>query len=110
MTGSAIGPLPKPEIAADAEAAIVALAHGRVPVRLDLAGLFVVGDSVVDDDVGIGNAADRAVQVMDRRAPLGGAAAEIGRPAALDRREIDRLGVDEFQRPRPSSRCSSRSW
>ncbi len=47
----------------------VALAHGCVPGGLDLAG-FVDGDSVVcvvDENVGIGDTADRAVLVVEYR-------------------------------------------
>src|SRR5690606_14296941 len=62
------------EIAGDAEAAHVAGAHGSVPGGLDVARFLVRGDAVVDDDVGAGLAADRAVEVAERRALVGRAA------------------------------------
>ena len=47
----------EPEIAADGEVAEVTPAHRSVPFGPDLAGLFVRGDAVVEDDVGIGDTA-----------------------------------------------------
>src|SRR5687767_16011999 len=55
--------------AAKRQASDIALAHRSVPVWLDLTGLWVgcdaIEDAVVDEDVGIGNTADRAVLVVD---------------------------------------------
>src|SRR5690606_11476017 len=52
------------------ETADIALADGRVPVALDLAGLLIDGDAVVDavvdQHVGIGTGAERAVFVAIR--------------------------------------------
>src|SRR5690606_23461877 len=83
--------------ASDAEPTEVALTHRSAPRRLDLAGLFVGRDPVVDDDVGIGDTADRAVEVVDRRTRIGRAVPEIVSPLALSSREVHRLRVDEFR-------------
>src|SRR5580700_11901183 len=77
----------------------VALAHGCVPGGLDLAG-FVDGDSVVcvvDENVGIGDTADRAVLVVEYRSLVAPITVIIVAPLKLHRREIHRLGVDEFR-------------
>src|SRR5690606_31156697 len=83
--------------AADAEATEVALTYGRAPRGLDLTGFLVGRDAVVDHDVGAGDTADRAVDVMDRRTRIGGAVPEIVSPLTLSRREVDRLGVHELR-------------
>ena len=79
-----------------ADAAKVTLADRRVPIRLDFAGLVIGRNSVVDDDIGTGCSADRAVLVMEHRAAPAGPTAKVGRPPALHRREIHRLRIDEF--------------
>src|SRR5688572_21683404 len=57
--------------AAKSQASDITLAHGSVPGGFDLTGLCVgcdaVVDAVVDENVGIGDSADRAVLVVDRR-------------------------------------------
>src|SRR6185503_7961202 len=86
--------------AANIQASDIALAHGSVPGGLDLTGFCVgcdaVVDAVVDEDVGIGDTADRAVLVSDHRGLIGRAASIIVAPLTLHRREIHRLCVDEF--------------
>src|SRR5690606_29907154 len=84
-------------VRAEAEVAEVTLAHGRAPVGPDRAGLVVGRDAVVEHDVAVGHAADRAVPVVDRRAAPGVGAAEVGGPAAHVGREADRLRVDELR-------------
>src|SRR4029434_5309053 len=78
----------------------MSLAHGAVPGGLDLTGFCVdcdaVVDAVVDENVGIGTTAERAVLVAVRRGPIGRTASNIASPLTLHRREIHRLGVDEF--------------
>src|SRR5690606_36669648 len=69
------------EIAGNAEAAHVSLADGGIPARLDFASAFIGCDPIVEDDIGAGRSADRAVQVAECRAPIGGAASIIGCPA-----------------------------
>jgi hypothetical protein len=69
---------------------------GSVPGGLHLAG-FVDCDSAVDDDEGIGDTADRAVLVVEHRRPIAPTAVIIVAPLILHRREIHRLGVDEFR-------------
>src|SRR5690606_8513879 len=83
--------------AADAEAAEVATAHGGAPRRLDLARFVVGRDTVVDDDVRVRHTADRAVEIMDRRARIGGAAPGIVGPLTLLPREVHRLRIDELR-------------
>src|SRR5262249_8675299 len=73
-----------------------ALAHGSVPGGLDLAGV-VDCDSAVDDDKGIRYTADRAILVVEHRGPIAPTAVIIVAPLILHRREIHRLGVDEFR-------------
>src|SRR5207342_349340 len=67
--------------AAKIQAANIALAHGSVPRGLDLTGFCVdcdaVVDAVVDEHVGIGTAAERAVLVAERRGPIGRTASII---------------------------------
>src|SRR5690606_35725890 len=65
----------------------IALAHGSVPGGLDLTGFHTRQDSQVVHDVGIRGAADRAILVLERRAPPARAALVVA-PLALDRREI----------------------
>jgi hypothetical protein len=57
-----------------------------------------VVDAVVDENVGIGTGAERAVPVVVRRGPIGRTASIIAGPLGIarHRREIHRLGVDEF--------------
>src|SRR5439155_2048210 len=74
----------------------ITLAHRSVPGGLDLAG-FVECDSAVDDDEGIGDTADRAVLVVEHRSPIAPTAVIIVAPLIFHRREIHRLGVDEFR-------------
>src|SRR5678810_1158922 len=74
----------------------ITLAHISVPGGLQLAG-FVGYDSAVDDDEGIGDTADRAVLVVEHRAPIAPTAVIIVAPLVLHRREIRRLGVDKFR-------------
>src|SRR5687768_14732428 len=89
--------------AAKSQAPDIALAHGSVPGGLDLTGFCVdcdaVVDAVVDENVGIGTTAERAVLVAERRGLIRRTASIIAGPRAvvLHRREIYRLGVDEFQ-------------
>src|SRR5688572_18403114 len=84
------------------QASDIALAHRRVPRGLDLTGLCVgcdaVVDAVVDENVGIGASAERTVLVADRRGLVGLAVAIVVGPpgVALHRREVHRLGVLEF--------------
>src|SRR5690606_19977753 len=66
------------------------------PVGLNVAGILVRGDAVVEDDVGAGNPPDRPVLVVDRRAPPGVGASEVGGPFAHVGREADALGIDEL--------------
>src|SRR6516225_6119911 len=85
--------------AANSHAPDVALAHGSVPGGLDLAG-FVDCDSVVsvvDENVGIGDTADRAVLVVAHRGLIAPIAVIIVAPLTLHRRKIHRFGVDEFR-------------
>src|SRR5688572_8607252 len=89
--------------AAKSQASDIALAHGSVPGGLDLTGFRVDGDAVVDavvdENVGIGTTAERAVLVSVRRGLIGRTASIVAGPLAVvrHRREIHRLGVDEFQ-------------
>src|SRR5206468_3821102 len=85
--------------AAKVDAPEITLADGSVPGRLELAGFVVVRNPVVDHDVRIADAADRAVDVVERRAiPAGKRAEFTGEgPAALLRREVHRLGVFKRQ-------------
>src|SRR5581483_1248576 len=73
----------------------VALTHRSVPGGLHFA-TFIASDPAVNNDVGIGNPADRAVLVMEHRGPIAPIAVIIVAPLILHRREIHRLGVDEF--------------
>src|SRR5205085_6507687 len=86
--------------AANIQAPNIAFAHGSVPGGLDLTGFCVDGDTVVDavmdENVGIGTSAERAVLVFVRRGLIGRTASIIVAPLTLHRREIHRLGVDEF--------------
>src|SRR5690606_16121696 len=86
--------------AADIQTPDIALADRSVPGRLDLAGFFVGRDAVVhavvDEDVGIGAAAERAVEIPDHRGLPGNAAPVVVAPLALHRREIHGLRVDEL--------------
>src|SRR6185295_15277999 len=88
--------------AAKSQSSDIALAHGSVPGGLDLTGFCVDGDAVVDavvdDNEGVGTEAERAVLVAVRRGLIGRTASIIAGPLAvvLHRREIHRLGVDEF--------------
>src|SRR4029450_3418763 len=89
--------------AAKSQAAAIPLAHGSVPGGLDLTGFRVdcdaVVDAVVDENVGIGTTAERAVLVAVRRGLIGRTASIVAGPLAVvrHRREIHRLGIDEFQ-------------
>ncbi len=89
--------------AAKSQTPNIALAHGSVPGGLDLTGFCVdcdaVVDAVVDEHVGIGTAAERAVLVAVRRGLIGRTGEIVAGPLAVvrHRREIHRLGVDEFQ-------------
>src|SRR5262249_30211164 len=87
--------------AAKTQASDVAPAHRSVPSGLDLTRFLVGGDAVVgavvQENVGIGDTAHRAVLVVDRRGLPGHAVQIIVGPLALHRREIHRLGVDEFR-------------
>src|SRR5262249_21109708 len=58
---------------------------------------FAASDPAVNDNVGIGNAADRAVLVIEHRGLIAPIAVIIVAPLILHRREIHRLGVDEFR-------------
>src|SRR5690606_19949549 len=84
---------------ADIQAPDIALAYRSVPGGLDLTGFCIGRDAVVhavvDEDVGIGDAAERAVQVADDRGLPGRAASVVVAPLAHHRREIHRLGVPE---------------
>src|SRR5581483_4325577 len=46
----------------------IALTHGSVPVRLDFTVLRIVRDPVVNHDIGIADAADRPVDIVEHRA------------------------------------------
>src|SRR5262249_46188845 len=81
---------------ADRHAPDVAFAHGGVPGGLDLAGVVEV-DAAVDDDEGIGNTVDRAVQIVEDRSLIAPVAVIVVAPLVFHRREIHRLGVDEFR-------------
>src|SRR6185369_13271224 len=89
--------------AAKIQAPDIALAHGSVPGGLDLTGFCVdrdaVVDAVIDEHVGIGTTAERAVLVAERRGLIGRTASVVAGPLPVvrHRREIHRLGVDEFQ-------------
>src|SRR5262249_22829470 len=93
---SASAPPPPPPPCANSHAPDVALTPRSVPGGLDFAA-FVDRDSAVDDDEGIGDTADRAVQVVEHRGPIAPTAVIIVAPLVLHRREIRRLGVDEFR-------------
>src|SRR5581483_6436966 len=85
---------------ANPETPEIALTHGSVPVRLDLTVLRIVRDPVVNHDVGIADAADRPVDIVEHRAIPAGKPSEFtgeGPAAILLRREIHRLGIFEFQ-------------
>src|SRR5690606_37491031 len=77
--------------AAKRQASDVAPAHRSIPLRLDLAGLFVGGDAVedavVDQNVGIRYAADGTILVVERRRLPGHAVQVVIAPLALHRRE-----------------------
>src|SRR5262249_40897122 len=85
------------------QASDLPLAHGSRPGRLNLTGVCVDGDAVVDavvdDHEGIGTSAERAVLVAVRRGLIRRTASVVAGPLAVVRhqREIHRLGVDEFQ-------------
>src|SRR5690606_28174041 len=88
--------------AAEAYAADVAPAHGGVPVGLRLTGRLVesdadVVDAVVDEDVGIRDAAHRAVLVVNHGGLPSHAVPIVVAPLALHRREVHRLRVDELR-------------
>src|SRR5690606_37653886 len=85
------------EITRDVQAAHVTGTDGRIPARLDLAGVLAGGDAVVDDDGGSGLAGDRTIQVLERRTLVRRTATVILGPTGLDRREADRLGILELQ-------------
>src|SRR5262249_51980147 len=67
----------------------VALAHGCVPGGLDLAGIVNCDGvvCVVDEDVGIGNTVNRAVQVVEHRSLVAPVAVIVVAPLKLHRRE-----------------------
>src|SRR5262249_42707922 len=87
--------------AAKSQASDIALAHRSVPGGLDLTGRCVdcnaVVWAVVEENVGVGHTTDRAVLVVDRRGLPGHTVQIVVAPLALHRREIHRLGVDEFR-------------
>ena len=70
--------------AANTQASDIALAHRSVPGGLDLTGLRVdcdaVVDAVVDENVGIGTTAERAVLVVDHRGLPGRTAVQLSLP------------------------------
>src|SRR6185369_13998634 len=74
----------------------VALTHGSVPHGLRFAAIDE-RDSAVDDDKGIRYTADRAVQVVEHRGPIAPTAVIVVAPLVLHRREVRRLGVNEFR-------------
>src|SRR5207249_7422103 len=82
--------------AANIHAPDIALAHHSVPGGLNLAG-FVDVDSGDVDDVGIGDTGDGAVLVIEHRGLVDRVAVIIVAPPVVDRREVHRLGVDEFR-------------
>src|SRR5262249_51089812 len=86
--------------AAKIQAPNIALAHSSVPGGLDLTGSCVdcdaVVDAVIDENVGIGTTAERAVLVADHRGLIGRTASIIVAPLTLHRREIHPLCFDGF--------------
>src|SRR5262249_61272926 len=69
----------------------VALADRGVPCGLDLAGVVEV-NAAVDDDEGIGNTVDRAVQVVEDRGLIAPVAVIVVAPLIFHRRGIHPLG------------------
>src|SRR5207237_6584335 len=51
--------------AANRDASEITLTHGSVPVRLDLTVLRIVRDPVVNHNIGIGDAANRHVDIVE---------------------------------------------
>src|SRR5262249_16618441 len=82
--------------AANIHAADIALTHHGVPGGLGHAVLVGVDSGNVDDG-GMGDAGDGAVLVLERRCLVDGIAVIVVAPPVVDRREIHRLGVDEFR-------------
>src|SRR5205085_10708487 len=74
--------------------------HSGVPRPLDLAGV-VRGDAVVlavvDQHIGIRYAGRRAVQIVDRRGPVGRTTPVVTVEPGVDGREIHGLGIDVFR-------------
>src|SRR5690606_25927376 len=93
----------KATAATKAQAADITAAHRSIPGGLDRTGFRVdrdtVVDAVVDEHVGVGAKAERAVLVLVRRSCIGSHTAVVAGPpgVALDRREVHRLGVLEGQ-------------
>ena len=92
-------PRPPPRRRRNPHAPEITLTHGSVPGRLDLTGFVIVRDPVVDHDIGIGDTADRAVDIVEHRAiPACKTSEFTGEgPSALLRWEIHRLGIFECQ-------------
>src|SRR5690606_7114721 len=94
------------------QATDITRAHGGVPGRMDFTG--VVRDdavilAVMEQDLGIGDAGHRPVQVPERQGPICVAAAVIIIEPRIEFREIDRLGVDEFRTLDRASGTESRA-
>src|SRR5262249_19001616 len=88
-------PAPSPGTGGNPHATEIALTHGSVPVRFELARFVIVRDPVIDNDIGIGDAADRPVDIVEHRAiPACKPSEFTGEgPSAIRRWEIHRLGI-----------------
>src|SRR5690606_18622881 len=58
-------------VSTKAKVTVVTAADRRTPVGPDVTGVLVRGDAIIEDDIGPGDTADRAILVVDRRAPPG---------------------------------------
>src|SRR6185503_870740 len=81
------------------DATQITLTQGSAPCRLDSA-IFVTGrcrDSRIEDNIGIGSGAERAVDILEHRAiPACKTSEFTGEgPSTILRREVHRLGVFE---------------
>src|SRR5690606_31620926 len=88
--------------AAEAHAADIAAADRGVPVGLRLACRLVesdaeIVDAVMNEDVGVRDAADRAVLVVDHGGLPSAAVPVVVAPLAVHRWEVHRLRVDELR-------------
>src|SRR5690606_30526679 len=79
--------------ATDIQSPDVAGAHGGVPRRLELTGLSVdrnaVIDAIVEQDVRVRDTADRAVRIVEYRALVAPIAVIVVAPLVLDRRRSE---------------------